>query len=70
MPNIFIVRDRSDIARVIRERIRHIRLVPPEGVAWKKFFDDMVTEVSTLPAFKGFDVYEVEAVVRRISTPV
>jgi hypothetical protein len=39
-------------------------LVPPEGKEIAEFIPALVVRSTTLPELKGFDVYEVDAIIR------
>lgn len=61
------VKSRADLRKALRSRTRHITLEPPGGMPLHKFIPRLVVYAVRLPQFKGFDVYEVEAIIRSMA---
>jgi hypothetical protein len=64
MTDRMVVAGIHDIAEVFRARARNITIVPPEGKEIAEFIPALVVRSTTLPELKGFDVYEVDAIIR------
>ncbi len=68
MADRMIVTSTIDIEEAFRSRVEDITVIPPEGKSVGEFLPDLVIHASTLPELKGFDIYEVEAILRHMSS--
>ena len=62
------VRNADDIGLAFAQKARRIDLQPPAGKTQDEFLADTVIAASRLPELAGFDIYEVEAIIRDMSS--
>ncbi len=54
----------ADFEQALAGRAKNFTIVPPKGMSVAQFIPELVVFGTTLPHLKGFDAYEIEAIIR------